>query len=299
MTLLTNIKNNTRTTLVFLLFLSLAQLSLLNGAAAQSNDGLFRYVGEQDFAPDTPPGRLLQNVKNRPSATQVRIARLPDASALSKRESVLLNFGPSKRFTATLQKVKQRDAGDFSWIGQLPESGHVLLVVNGENVTGLIRAGGTTYTVEPLGQGLHAIAQVDYSQFPPDEPSDFMEQQRKHDRSANGTGGDESNAKTGITGSSVTALSQGTPVIDALVVYTSAAANASGDIDGLINGAIDASNKTLNDSNAPASVNLAYKEQISYTESGSFLTDVTRLRGTTDGFMDKYLFSDSVRGVLS
>lgn len=78
-------------------------------------------------------------------------------------------------------------------------------------------------------------------------------------------------------------------VLDVLVVYTPSARNASGGTNGinsLINSAIASSNNSYNNSNISTQLNLVHVAEVDYSENG-FSSDLGRLRGTGDGFMDE------------
>jgi|GEM_PF-1100109 len=77
--------------------------------------------------------------------------------------------------------------------------------------------------------------------------------------------------------------------IDVLVVYTPGAVTLAGGqaaMDTLIQASIDEMNLALSNSLVPTQVNLAWSEEVSYTTSGSFSTDLARLRDPSDGYMD-------------
>jgi hypothetical protein len=76
-----------------------------------------------------------------------------------------------------------------------------------------------------------------------------------------------------------------TVTLDVLVVYTAAAANGTSDIENLIQLMESTTNNTLAQNSIPASVNIVHSAQVNYNESGVALTDVTRLRNTTDEHM--------------
>lgn len=78
-----------------------------------------------------------------------------------------------------------------------------------------------------------------------------------------------------------------TPIIDVLVAYTPSAASASGDIVALIQLAVSETNQSYQNSGMSLRLRLAGTVQVNYTESGSFDTDLTRFRVTTDGYMDE------------
>jgi hypothetical protein len=75
-------------------------------------------------------------------------------------------------------------------------------------------------------------------------------------------------------------------VIRVMVNYTAAAAAAAGNISSLIDLAVAETNQGYTNSGVTITLQLASKSQVTYTESGSFSTDLSRYRGTADGYMD-------------
>jgi hypothetical protein len=77
--------------------------------------------------------------------------------------------------------------------------------------------------------------------------------------------------------------------IDVLVVYSPAARAAAGGaaaMNALVDLAIVETNASYAGSGITQRLRLVYKGEIAYTESGDFLTDLNRLTGTADGYMD-------------
>ncbi len=79
-------------------------------------------------------------------------------------------------------------------------------------------------------------------------------------------------------------------VIDLMVVYTPAALADSGgttaSIQALINQSVAYTNQSFVNSNILAEMRLVHMEQVTYTESGSLATDLTRVTNASDGYMD-------------
>jgi hypothetical protein len=78
-------------------------------------------------------------------------------------------------------------------------------------------------------------------------------------------------------------------IIDLMVLYTSAAANSIGNASQVQNSVRDIvaqTNHAFWNSRIPVALHLVYISQIDYTESGRFETDLKRLTGRKDGFMD-------------
>lgn len=150
----------------------------------------------------------------------------------------------------------------------------VMIVRNGDKLTGTLRINGERYALRPLRSGGHAIARIDDSKMPADHPAEYnflptidMPQNRA--------------GKPDVVAAAVT-------TIRVMVVATQSAANASGDIAGLVNLAIAESNAGYANSGVDITLQLAGRYTTTYVESGSFSTDLSRFRGTTDGYMDNY-----------
>lgn len=78
-------------------------------------------------------------------------------------------------------------------------------------------------------------------------------------------------------------------VVDIFVVYTDLARANAGSTDAMetaIHGWINESNEVYRDSESAARIRLVGTDEVSYAESGSFSTHLSRLAGTSDGYMD-------------
>jgi hypothetical protein len=147
----------------------------------------------------------------------------------------------------------------------------VMIVRNGDRLTGTIRADGQLYSLRPLRSGGHAIVRVNEAKMPADHPAAYNTLPRIDMGHAT-----RPNSRATIAASTIRVL----------VAYTPSAASASGDITGLINLAIAETNRGYTNSGVGITVQLASSVRVSYTESGSFSTDLSRFRGTSDGYMD-------------
>ena len=157
----------------------------------------------------------------------------------------------------------------------------VLIVRNGDKLTGTIRKHGELYSLQPLRSGGHALVRIDESKMPVDHPAaDYAKIYRQS--LFNGRLLRRQQAGSAADGS----IAKANAVIRVLVAYTPSAAAASGDILGKINLAVAETNQGYTNSGVAITMQLAATVATTYTESGSFSTDLTRFRGTTDGYMD-------------
>jgi hypothetical protein len=176
-----------------------------------------------------------------------------------------------------------------------------ILVRNGSKITGSVRVEGQLYRILPLHDGTQVSVKVDEARMPPEHPyayagGSLSPPDRPFGFRAprwNWGGGaadrsryDEVFGAAEPVTAGPTAVAKASTVIRVMVVATQAAANASGDLTGLINLAITESNQGYANSGVQITLQLAGLYTTTYTESGSFSTDLSRFRGTTDGYMD-------------
>lgn len=225
---------------------------------------------------------------NEPSSAKIDVVMVNAAALQADTDSLTLDLdvgGPVK-LTALRGSSYYTEDGSLVWQGSIAETAvrrvmtkdeivedalnSVMLVRNGDKITGNVRVSGQLYKIRPLHDARHLVVEVDENAMPLDHPpADY----RKLFQDAAPMPAD---AK---------AIAANT-VIRVLVNYTASAASASGDINGLINLAVAESNQGYTNSGVQITLQLAAKSQVTYTQSGSFNTDLTRYRGTSDGYMD-------------
>jgi peptidyl-Asp metalloendopeptidase len=142
-----------------------------------------------------------------------------------------------------------------------------MLVKNGRTITGNVYFNGEWYKIRPLKTGGHAIVRVNHTAMPPDHPKEYAR-------------------LPVVRMPEAPAVDKADTVIRVMVHYTSSAASASGNISALIDLAVAESNQGYTNSGVFIDLILAHKSQVTYTQSGSFSTDLSRYRGTSDGYMD-------------
>jgi peptidyl-Asp metalloendopeptidase len=165
------------------------------------------------------------------------------------------------------------------FVGDVVEdpNNEVTIVRNGDKLTGTLRIDGQVYALRPLRSGSHAIARIDQSKMPADHPGEYamlprIDMPKTLDAKAGQIGAADVRATT--------------YTIRIISMATQSASNASGDLVGLVNLAITETNQSYANSSIYITAQNAGVYITNYVESGSFSTDLTRFRGTTDGFMD-------------
>lgn len=254
-------------------------------AAAQGSASL--------FAPAPSVYRALESdeayaaLANEPSSAAISVVGVNAQALQQDSDSLSLDLdinGPLK-LTARRNDAYRTEDGSLVWTGTIQETAirrpnlasevredalnSVVLVRNGDKITGNVRVGGQLFKIRPLHDARHLVVEVDENALPLDHPPSYR---FAFDRAAAlPVDAPQAEANT---------------VIRVLVNYTPKVASVSGDINGLINLAVAESNQGYTNSGVQITLQLAAKSQISYTETGNFDTDLARYRSTSDGYMD-------------
>lgn len=262
----------------------LAVVLALSAVSAHAGDALFSplevaSMHGASLSLDTSFQALLDD----PTNATLRVVRA-NADAVTRRtETLLLNLDEGLNLRAHRVNSYVNNFGNTVWYGVIEDPGavivpltaeaidfdpihSVMLVRDGKTITGNVHFGGQMYKIRPLKSGEHAIAAVDFSAMPPDHPAEYD--------------------KLPTYKMPATITAQADTPINIMVHYTSSAATASGNISALIDLAVAETNQGYTNSGVFIDMFLVHKSQVTYTQSGSFSTDLSRYRGTTDGYMD-------------
>ena len=180
-------------------------------------------------------------------------------------------------------KMHNYPSRSVSYEGKLegPVTGQVTFSKYNDRTAGLILLdNGTKYLIDQVAPNIFAISLSNESAFTQKEDhSDFVEV----------SGQSQPNA-------SVTSVCDfgspcpGSSVIDIMVVYTPQAETSWGgqaNTIANITQAVTGMNSSMSNSGINnVTFRLVHTEKVNYTESGNFSTDLTRLSGTSDGYMD-------------
>ena len=203
---------------------------------------------------------------------QVKTDYLAGESFSRGAERIALNLFKDVSLTAIKDRLERRSTDCYTWFGHIEREGysHVILVVENGGMAGNIMFEGATYQIRDLGDGVHAIYEIDPSAFPEDAPP-IIPQGEMKDISDD---------------TPPTAMSDDGSLIDVMVVYSQDAASYVSNIASEIQIAIDLTNQTYANSNINQRVRLVHSAQVTYTETGDPLTDLQRLRYPSDGYID-------------
>jgi hypothetical protein len=214
--------------------------------------------------PTAADGGSMEQLRSEYAAGQIFVVRLNPATLTGAPagSNRTLSLSASVRLRSVTREVTKLDDGRVVWTGDIAgtaplPAGDATLVVDGQSATGTITTpDGKTYQVRPIEGGATAVIELDYRKLPREEPEG-------HPGYAAPDGAD-----AGPQASASVATAAATPVVDLLVVYTPAAATASGGIDSLIALAATETNKGFKNSKVNAQVRVVAKMRIDYNEAG-------------------------------
>ena len=179
-------------------------------------------------------------------------------------------------------KMHSYPSGSFSYEGRLegPVTGHITFSKFNDRTAGMIvLADGSKYMIDQVASNIFAISlSNEYAFTQRESHGDFIEV----------SGESQANA-------SVASICDGNPctgasTIDIMVVYTQEAENNWGGVSSTIANITQAVTN-MNTSMSGSGINnvtfrLVHAAKVNYTESGDFSTDLVRLAGNGDGYMD-------------
>ncbi|MGE3974983.1 MAG: CFI-box-CTERM domain-containing protein [Bdellovibrionales bacterium] len=198
---------------------------------------------------------------------------------LTNSTAITLNLFEDAIFQAERDKVEIRSSNQMSWIGKVKGDplSEVHFVLSKGRITGRVFTKRRLFSISSPEPFRHIINEKIHRDLVGKNcilPSD-NDQQEQEPESTNSKRR-KGEQLEGDDGS----------IIDIMILYTPQAQAASGDMDSEAQLAVDIANTGLGNSNASFRFRLAYSGEISYTETQSG-TDLTRLYGKTDGYMDE------------
>lgn len=230
---------------------------------------------------------LVRRLKENPASGAIRLTRLGPKDfkmdllkhGMDVQGTVDLDLPGGQTAKAIREKIMERTADDFTWYGKLSDQkGEVVLVVRDSGISGTIIKENETYSIKPLGSGLHAVIHLDQKLFPPEHPPQF--DQKKPEVLPQGSTMD-------LLPDADSCQSETGEQVDVMVAYTKNAKEAVADIDGLIQLAIDETNQSYEKSGVATHLKLVKKVEVDYQESGiDFDTILDHFQGKLDGHMD-------------
>lgn len=214
-----------------------------------------------------------------PTAAEVTIVSInPQAlKAADTANAMTLNVQGRAPVLLDNIRIEERAADKFSWFGTAAAgadrpAAEAILVVDGRDVVGTVRIGDQLYRIRPAGDN-QALIRVDQGKFPEEHPPEYQQLERT--------------PALPRPAPSDTGLADICPEYTAIIAYTAAAKTEAGNIDALIQLAVDETNQGYANGQVGTKIKLVHKYQTDYAESADMTTDRDRFRIPGDGFMDE------------
>ncbi len=243
---------------------AIGQEALVAESAAGGTNGLFVSVTD----------RISKPVFVDAAVERVRYVTIDWPLLQEQPRQLTLNLFADEVITAVFDRLEQNLSGSISWIGHVAGEAQssVILVSHGGVLQGKIAYPGATYRVKYVQGTLHQIARlneaayVDHEEAVPEIAPD-----PRFRRALTAVASDDGS------------------VVDLMVVYTAAMRAANGGtaaVEAQIDLAVAEANLAYSNSSVNQMLHLVHTAEVAYTESGDSNTDLSRLQGTGDGYMD-------------
>ncbi len=216
-----------------------------------------------------------RSAEMRSRGVKIDMSAIAGADSPEGADGIDLNLFADRRLAAVKSRFERRDQKHFTWFGKVSDDpvSSVVLVAGDGQVQGHVFAHGKHYSVQGADAASQEVVEIDQSAFP-------------RENCDQAPAGDTAAAEPAITTSTGAVADTGT-TIDVLVVYTPAARIAANrSMPDFAQLAIDTTNASYANSLITPRLRLVRAQEISYTESGNWTTDLSRLSGTSDGYMD-------------
>jgi peptidyl-Asp metalloendopeptidase len=199
--------------------------------------------------------------------------------AAAVEQSMRLDLFEDVSFTVDLDHVEQQSGNNLAWSGKVRGAplGSATFVRSGDLLTGSVTRGdGKIYQVRTDDDGTQWAVEIDQSKFPGSDEIGLPFSPPVVETAS-------------PLGSDLVAAADDGSTIDVMVVYTPGARQSVGgttQMSQLVQLGIAETNTGYANSGVIQRIRLVYSGEVSYTESDSFNTDLTRLSTASDGFLD-------------
>ena len=179
------------------------------------------------------------------------------------------------------------------WRGRVrgEQDSDVTLAVRGTKMVGTITSGQRLYKIEPAENNRHRLVEIDEDAMRPDHhPLVVPDDGTPTDPPAPEPNLQQPDASAAAASDAVTTAAATTnTTVDLLVVYTATARAKQGGqaaMNALIAMGVDLANQAYRNSQIAMQLRLVRAAEVAYAETGNISSDLSRLRSTSDGFMD-------------
>ena len=221
--------------------------------------------------------------RTRPVAINfLALQKVREALKTDMPQTIRIVFFDDAVLLVQITRTERFGSNGTAYVGTVPGVALSSVVIVEENgvVSGNVNVLGDKYEIRNFGEAGHVMRQIDATALPPDHIAlpaaaaaravPVVTKVRRPAEAAVNTAADDGS------------------LIDVMVVYTPAARISQGGtaaMNSLINLGIAETNNAYSNSQVKQRLRLVYAGEVNYTEV-DFSTDLARLQGVTDGFMD-------------
>ncbi len=194
-----------------------------------------------------------------------------EAQIAADAPNLAINLFADKDLPVAITRTDYKGEGEFVAHGVVPGKAQsmVILAVNGDVLAGTISVPGEPMVkISYAGDGLHQIGEIAAEELPACGTAELTPPTLGH-------------------GDVVPAMAGDAVVVDVMFIYTTTAKNAAGGVAAMnaqIDLAVAEANACYSNSAVSLSLNLVYRGEITYTESGVASTDLTRIQSGAGAF---------------
>ena len=230
-----------------------------------------------------PAVRSREDVRSRLVALDVSVLENIRADVANGRpQTIRLALFDDTALLVQITRIEAVGRNGTAYIGVVAAVPHSSVVMVEERgvVSGNVALAGRKYQIRHVNDVAHVVRQIDSATLPPDHPEEPV---------APAISALTLRTKAGLPPEAArnTQIDDGS-IIDVMVVYTTAARLSQGStaaMKSLVNLAVTETNNAYANSQVTQRLRLVYAGEVDYTEV-DFPTDLARLQGTSDGFMD-------------
>ena len=220
----------------------------------------------------------------RQRSMRINPAGLDSLSQSAERTRVVMSLFDATTHRLELQPPRGGPNRSRIWRGRFQNEpgSDVSLVAHGTTLVGTMLSDHRLYKIESTGEGEHQLVELDLKALPEDHHPIVVPDSAADVTAPPGAAPADTSAPT--------ALEDDGSQVDLLVVYTPAARIREGGqvgIEALISLGVDLANQAYDNSLISLQLRLVHTEEIAYAEAGDISSDLSRLRSTTDGVMDR------------
>lgn len=237
--------------------------------------------------PDALNARILTNGFDQSngfsSPGSMRLNLFPGTTAVVTRRNLVQHSTSAMDWSGTVVRIAEEAAASAPTSGRTPPSvpkGAASLSLNGGNIIGRVNVGADTYTIAPLGRGMHAITKINPSKVPEEHPPSQknIEYIKSQYRQA------PPNAAMAKNADGTVLDVRPSPIIRVGIAYTRGAAAqlAAATTEHFADALVTVTNSSYENSDVRARLMLAGTTVIDFAES-DFQQDLDRLKTATDG----------------